>query len=175
MVKIPRIRFSMRGMMVAVVVFALISLGGRETWSWWLGRGYQSQARGSRLLARLSSNLFVPGQPVPVSISYDFKFHSLTPPPGTSCLLLARVWLEDVKTGRAVSWYTFDAGLTAGGRETASGTFTWNAEVPHEGRYFLRFHLDEITPSGKAKFVSGQGAAVILTRKPETDPSGAKP
>ena len=153
----PRVRLTVRRMMVAVAVVAVLCLGGREYWAWWLRRGYHSPVYQSRLSAQVAirSHPWVldPGSPIPVTITYDFRFAKRKPSTGTTCLLLAAVWFEDHETGQYVDGYTFDAPLTVGGREKATGSFTWEAMIPHAGRYMLRKHLSYAGPSGELKWV----------------------
>jgi len=65
------------------------------------------------------------------------------------CLLWANVWFEDLESGLPVESYAFDAPLTVGGRESASGSLTWNAFLPHPGRYQLHRDLYYKEPLGE--------------------------
>jgi hypothetical protein len=146
--RLPRVRISVLRMMVAVAILAVACLGVREYWTKWSRRGGSNPVFPSELSASAGTKavqVLVPGHPIPVSIMYDFRFGNPfgnpKPAPGTTCRLLASVWFEDVGTGLYVDGYSFDAPLTVGGRETASGTITWDAMIPHPGRYCLRYHL----------------------------------
>jgi hypothetical protein len=149
----------MRTMMVVVAIVAVTSLVGRETWTWWLTRGRITAVYPSQLSASASSQgielTWAEGQSIPVAITYNLMFGTQKPPQGTTCLLIAEVWFEDVATGRAVDRYTFDAPLTVDGRETASGSLTWNALLPHPGRFMLRYMLHCVGRAGELHLVNG--------------------
>jgi hypothetical protein len=61
-----------------------------------------------------------------------------------------------------VETYTFDTLLTAGTRDSASGTFSWEASLPHPGRYFLRCFLHWKTPTGELRGMNGNGHLYII-------------
>jgi hypothetical protein len=133
-------------MMVIVALAGVACLGAREFWAWWLRRNHTNPVSPSQLSAKAAVGRgnrvrWVAGQPIPVQITYDFKFGNRKLPPGSSCLLWADVWFEDLEAGLAVESYTFDAPLSVGGRESASGSLTWNALLPHPGRYMLHRDL----------------------------------
>jgi hypothetical protein len=154
------VRFKLRTLMVVVAIVGLACVGGRELWRRWLRPDYQNPVASSYLSAR-AGNWQPLGwradQPIPVTVTYDFRFGPVKSPPGTTCKLLAEVWFEDQATGRSVGGYTFDALLTAGARETASGTFVWEAELPGPGQYFLRYFLYWYTPAGEKQGMNGGG------------------
>ncbi len=169
--------------MIVVVVFALASLGGRELWAWWLLKGYRNPINPSTITARAMTKDNKPpivGRPTPILVDYDFNFSNPKPPPGTTCLVLGSVWFEDVKTGRYVNGYTFDAPLTVGGRESTSGTFFWDAMIPRPGRYSLRYHVYHVVSSQDLRDAGssgGTGYDFIETppsTKPPSDP-GVEP
>jgi hypothetical protein len=161
--------------MVVVAVLAVAFLVGREYWARW-GRPFsRSWVYGSQLSTSAGTTLELslsPGQSVPVVITYNFKFRTPKPAPGTTCLLYAEVWFEDRSTGRAVDCYSFDAPLTVGGREAASGSLTWDAVLPRPGRYFLRNMLYCVEPTGELKMLNGSGKLYIVVPAP---PSGPPP
>ncbi len=166
--KLPRLRFSVRWMMVAVVVMALASLGWREYQIRLLGNDFRDPIFNSQLMARPTGSTmkepYVPGRPFPVTISYDFKLST----PKTSSLILGSIWLEDVAIGKAVDSYMFDAKLTVGEREACSGSFTWDAMVPHPGRYQLRYHRYHQMANGKMQ--GGNGGGTFHEFLPEAKP-----
>lgn len=153
------VRFRMRTMMVLVALAGVACLLGREYWAWWLRRDDSIPVRPSRLHVVSAGGpnglTWAPGRPIPVAITYDFKFGTPKPAPGTECLLLAEVWFEDVETGRFVDGYTFDAPLTVGGRETADGSLTWEAVLPRPGQYQLRHVLNFVGPAGERRMING--------------------
>jgi hypothetical protein len=156
-------------MMVVVAIVGLACLGGRELWRKWLRPDYRNPVYSSYVSAR-AGNLqltWSAGQPTPVTVTYDFKFGPVKSPPGTTCKLLAEVWLEDLATGRSVGGYSFDAFLTAGGRETAAGSFIWEAELPGPGRYFLRYFLSWYTPAGERRMMNGGGTLCVVVSAAE--------
>jgi hypothetical protein len=162
-----RPRFKVRTMMILVAFVGVASLGGREVWRRWLRQDYRNPVFPSSVVARVGSNegmrlAWNPDQPVLVSVTYDFKFGPSKPPPGLACELFAEVWFEEVATGAAVETYTFDALLTAGSRDSASGTFTWEPSLPHPGRYFLRSFLHWKTPTGELRGMNGSGRLYIV-------------
>ena len=118
-------------------------------------------------------------QPVPVAITYNFKFGTPKPEPGMTCLLLAEVWFEDVATGRYVDGYTFDAPLTVGGREAAAGSLTWDAMLPRPGHYQLRHLLHFVGPEGYLRMLNGGSFLYkVVAAEPSSQPSsqpGTKP
>ena len=153
-----RVRFTMRTMMVLVAVIGLICLGSREVWRKWRGRGFYSPVYPSHVSASAGNQLktiWTPDQPTPVVITYNFTFSTRKPAPGTTCVLLAEVWFEDVATGLPVVGYSFDAPLTVGGREAASGHLTWDAVIPHPGRYFLHHMLYYTDLAGELRGANG--------------------
>ena len=94
-------------------------------------------------------------------------------------LLLGQVWFEDVETGLAIGGYSFDAPLTVGGHEAASGSLTWDAVLPHPGRYNLRAMLYYTGPAGELRVANGHGrfynfVAVTPSNPPPIRP-GANP
>jgi hypothetical protein len=144
--------------MVVVAIVGLACLGGRELWRRLFRPVYSNPVSPSGLSARAGNwqpLTWRANHPTPVTVTYDFKFGPPKSPPGATCKLLAEVWFEDQATGRSVDGYTFDAFLTAGGRETASGTFIWEAELPGPGQYFLRYFLYWYTPTGERQGVNG--------------------
>jgi hypothetical protein len=172
----PRVRFTVRRMMVLVALAGVACLGARESWAWWLRRNQPNPVYRSRLTAsagRMMSELgWVAGRPIPVVITYDFKFRNPKPAPGTTCVLFAQVWFEDRATGRVVDSYTFDAPLSVGGREAASGSLTWDALLPRAGRYQLHRDLYYKWPTGDLRRASGGStgynveAAVLSSQRP---------
>ncbi len=169
-----RVRFTLRTMMVLVAIIGLTCLGGREVWRKWRDRGYYpvypsfvSASAGNQLKRNWAAD-----QTTPVVITYNFTFGTRKPAQGTTCILLAEVWFEDVATGMAVVGYSFDAPLTVGGREAASGSLTWDAVVPHPGRYFLHRMLYYTDRAGELRGASGGSrlyefvAAEPLTQPP---------
>jgi hypothetical protein len=174
--RFPKPRVTVRGMMVAVAILALASLAGREGWRWWLRRGERNPVQLSQLSAGpigRSEETLVPGRPVPVPITYDFRLSSPKPPTGTTIVLWASVWFEDSRTGLYVDGYTFDAPLIVGERESTSGTFDWDALIPHPGRYHLRSELHYSTPSSELKFFKGGGSSYHFAEaEPVSQPGG---
>jgi hypothetical protein len=77
------------------------------------------------------------------------------PAPGTTCVLLAEVWFEDVATGLPAVGYSFDAPLTVGGREAASGYLSWDAVIPRPGRYYVQRTLYYTDLSGELRRANG--------------------
>lgn len=160
--RFPRARFTLRWMMVLVALVALACLGAREYWARSVRRAQPNPVYPSTLSAtagRRNQLDWDDGQPIPVVISYDFRFGNPKPAPGTMCLLLAEVWFEDQKTGLAVEGYSFDAPLVVGGREVASNSFTWDALLPRPGRYMLRYRLNWIEPTGELRLIGGGGTS----------------
>jgi hypothetical protein len=167
-----RVRFRLRTMMVVVAIIGVACVGGRELWRRWRRPEYWNPVSPSHLSARAGSGqplTWRANQPTPVTVTYDFKFGSPKSPPGTTCKLLAEVWFEDQATGRSVDGYSFDALLTAGGREAASGTFIWEAELPGPGRYFLRYFLSWYTPAGKLQMMNGGGTLCRIVAAAEAN------
>ena len=155
-------RFKMRTMMLLVALFGAACLGGREVYRRWLRPQYSSPVFPSHVSAQVGSGwghllLWNPDQPTLVFVTYDFKFGPRKPPPGLSVVLFAEVWFEEVATGAAVETYTFDSVLTAGSRDATAGTFTWEASLPHPGRYQLRSMLHWKTPTGELRMMNGNG------------------
>jgi hypothetical protein len=144
--------------MVLVAIAGVACLGGREVWRRWLRADYRNPVFSSRLSASAGywhRSTWRADQPTPVTITYDFKFGPVKSPPGTTCKLLAELWFEDQASGRSIGSYTFDAVLTAGRRDTASGEFIWEAQLPGPGRYFLRNFLYWYTPAGERRMMNG--------------------
>lgn len=169
--RLPCVRFTVRRMMVAVAVLGLTCLAGRESWAWWLRRPHPNPVSPSQVSAtagRGNKLTWSPGRSVPVDISYQFGFGNPMPAAGTTCLLFAQVWFEDVATGRSVDSYSFDAPLVVGGRETALGSLTWDAVLQHPGRYMLRSYLYYQKPSGELQMFTGGGHGYNVV---EVDPS----
>jgi hypothetical protein len=155
-----RLRFTMRTVMVLVAVIALICLGGRDAWRKWRGRGFYNPVYPSYVSASAGNQLkmiWTPDQPTPVVITYNFTFGKRKPAPGTTCVLLAEVWFEDVATGLPVVGHSFDAPLAVGGREAASGDLTWHAVIPRPGPYFLRRMLYYTDLAGELQHANGGG------------------
>lgn len=149
-------------MMVLVALGGVACLVGREYWAWWQHRGRDIPVGPSSLSASAGPQAQLDwhaGQSVPVAITYQFGFGPSKPAPGTTCLLLAEVWFEDVGTGLAVTGYTFDAPLVVGGREAVSGSLSWDAMLPRPGRYMLRCMLNYVDPTGELRMISGEGSA----------------
>jgi len=166
-----RVRFTVRTMMVLVALVGVTCLVGREYWARWLRRSRHIPVYPSQLSASAGERIELiwgTGKPVPVVITYNFKFGTPKPAPGTACLLLAEVWFEDVALGLAVDGYTFDAPLTVGGREAASGSLTWDAILPHPGRYNLNYLMYWIGPTGELRTVGGGGRVYNVVRAPQT-------
>jgi hypothetical protein len=174
--RLPKVRVTVRGLMVVVAIVALITLGGREFWAWWLRRGYRNPVFPSTLSARAGINtnhVLVPGRPIPVSITYNFTFSNPKPPQGATCVVWASVWFEDRETRRYVEGYTFDAPLTVGGRESATGTFTWDAMIPRPGHYLLHYRLYHGLPGGDLKHGNGGGTSYsFVEAAPVSQPPG---
>ena len=149
--RLPRVRFTVRWLMVGVAL-SVVCLCGRECWEVWLRRSHYFPVHPSQLSASVGGRnelIWVARQPLPVAISYNFKFGTWKLAPGTTCVVLAEVWFEDVGTGLAVDHYTFDAPLTVGGREATSGSLTWGAMLPRSGKYHLRRSLSYLGPTGE--------------------------
>jgi hypothetical protein len=180
--RLPRPRFTVRTLMILVGLAGLACLGVREYWAWMRRRDHRNSVSPSTLSASTGRSIqldWCADRPVPVSVTYNFAFGPKKPEPGTTCMLLAELWFEDQQTGLAVEGYTFDAPLTVGGREAASGSFTWEAQLPHPGRYFLNSRLYYVDPAGELRFCSGRGhayqaVAVDWSARPTTV-SGASP
>ena len=169
-----RPRFKVRTMMFVVALVGVACLGAREVWRRWLRPQYSSPVFPSRVSAQVGSGsghqlLWNPNQPMIVTITYDFKFGPRKPEPGLNCELFAEVWFEEVATGTAVETYTFDSLLTSGMRDSASGTFTWEASLPRPGRYQLRALLYWKTPKGELRMMNGSGRVYIVV--PASEPS----
>jgi hypothetical protein len=155
-----RVRFTMRTAMVLVAVMGLICLGGREVWRKWRDGRLYYPVYPSRVSASAGTQIkmiWTQAQPTPVAITYNFSFGTRKPAPGTTCVLLAEVWFEDVATGLPVVGYSFDAPLTVGGREAASGSLTWDAVIPRPGRYFLYEMLYSTDRAGELRLAKGSG------------------
>ena len=169
--RVRRVRFTVRTMMVLVALLGVTCLVGREYWARWGRRASVMWVYGSHVStsagARMELN-YSPGQSVPVVITYNFKFGTAKPASGTVCLLFAEVWFEDVETGLAVDCYSFDAPLTVGGREAATGSLTWDAVFPRPGRYNLRHLLHCIGPTGELQMLEGRGEYYVAKGRTET-------
>src|SRR5580692_11309385 len=79
------LRFRMRTMLVLVALAGVACLLGREYWAWWLRRDHSRPVLPSRLSVSLgppNGLTWAPGRPIPVSITYDFKFGMPKPAPG---------------------------------------------------------------------------------------------
>ena len=168
---VRRFRFTVRTMIVLVALLGVFCLLGREYWEWWSRRSSVTWLYPSRVSASAGTRMelsYLPGQPVPVAITYNFKFGARKPAPGTVCRLLAEVWFEDAATGLAVDCYSFDAPLTVGARESATGSLTWDAILPGPGRYNLRQMLYSVGPSGDLQMLNGSSRVyhVVLPAHP---------
>jgi hypothetical protein len=171
--RVRRVRFTVRTMMVLVALLGVSCLVGREYWTRWGRRSTFMWVYGSHLSTSAGPRnelSFSPGQSVPVVITYNFKFGTAKPAPGTACLLFAEVWFEEVATGVAVDCYSFDAPLTVGGREAASGSLTWDAILPRPGRYYLRHFLHFTGPTGDLQGLEGAGKLYNVVPAPPSSP-----
>jgi hypothetical protein len=148
---------TIRRMMTLVAVLAVASLINRSYWTRHL-RSY-NPVNGSQLHVNVGDTPHLaPGQTVPVSITYHFQFSTFSKPaPGTTVTVLGSVWFEDQETGRYVDGYTFDVPLTVGERESAVGTFVWDALPPQPGHYMVRCLLFYSTPLGGFRRGDGNG------------------
>jgi hypothetical protein len=130
-------RLSLGTMMIGVALLALVCLAGRKYFEHFYFHTTKELNISGGIQAAVDGLVEYPaGQPVPIEVSYQLQFTGKKAPVGTSCLVMCEVWLEDVDGQKVVDGYTFDARLTIGGREAASGEFTWEAITPHPGRYF---------------------------------------
>lgn len=175
-----RFRFATWQLMILIAVLAVASLVGRTLWERSLRRNYRNPVGASQLSVGVVGTghkiEYVPGNPVPVNIVYDFSFNGLKMNRGSTAVVLGTVWFEDTKTGLYVDGYAFDAPLTVGGRERASGKFVWEALVPRPGRYLLRSNLYHVTRSGEPILFSGNGTGYsFIEANPVPAESGAKP
>jgi len=175
-----RFRITTWQLMVLVAILAVASLVGRTLWERSLQRNYRNPVSTSQLSVGVvgtgHKTEYVLGNPVPVIIVYDFSFNVLKMNRGSTAVVPGAVWFEDTKTGLYVDGYTFDAPLTVGGRERASGKFVWEALVPRPGRYLLHSNLYHVTPSGEPILFSGNGTGYsFIEAKPMPAESGAKP
>jgi len=168
--------------MVLVALLGVVCLGGREIWRTWLRRGVYYPVYPSYVSANAGNQLkliWAADESTPVVITYNFTFGTRKPAPGTTCVLLAEVWFEDAVTGLPVVGYAFDAPLTVGGREAASGSLTWEAELPHPGVYWLRSMLYYTRPTGELQFASGSSRRCeVVEAGPSSQPpsrAGANP
>lgn len=152
-----RPRLTIKHMMILVAVFAGASLVGRLLWDA-RPRYYNPVSASDMRAAMPETPDLAPGQTVPVSIHYNCLLNLSgrdKPTPGESVTVVGAVWLEDVQAKRYVDGYTFDALLTAGGRESASGDIVWDALPPHPGPYMLHSDLYFHTPSGLRSGLGG--------------------
>ncbi len=158
----PKIRFGMRGMMIAVAALALVFLGIREyrirAWAAWVEEQNPNPTGLPGLLATLRypdwQNV-VAGRPMPVDVAYQFQLAGTKLPKGTRIVLWAEVAIQDVETMTDVDGYTFDIPLRVGERESASGKFTYVAVIPRPGRYYVRYRLRRQKQTGEWKDDSG--------------------
>ena len=152
----PKIRFSMRGMMIAVAALAVVFLGIREyrarAWAIWV----EAQNPNPMSLSWLSATLRYPDWqhvvldgPMPVDIAYQIQLGGTKLPEGTPILLWVEVAIQDVETKTDLDGYAFDIPLKVGERESASGKLTYLAVIPRPGRYYVRYRLRRQKQTGE--------------------------
>jgi hypothetical protein len=177
--RMPRVRFTLRRMMVVVAALALASWGFKRylhhrevTWGGTRGNpNLLSKCTLSALLARSSmgpDGMIEEGTEVPVDVAYDFALTSPVPPPGLEYLMWVDLCFRDVATGEPAEGYTFDVPLTTGAREHASGKFTWSPKVPRPGTYMLAHYLRYRNPLGEWRMEMGGESRVEVLPRPAT-------
>lgn len=168
----------MRQMMAIVVLFALASLVARAQRQRWVSSRINSPVRKSWLKMTVGGDPLKvplrPENPVPVSIQYHFPFDATGYRQGATARLYATIWFEDMETSRYVDGYSFDATLTVGEREDASGRFVWKARVPHPGYFMLWYSLYEVFPSGELRSLGGSGEKHVFEEVVEPLATGAQ-
>ena len=163
----PKIRFGMRGMMIAVAALAVVFLGIREyrirAWAAWVEAQNPNPISIPWLSATLRSpdwRNIVAGRPIPVDVTYKIQLAGTKLPKGTPILLWVEVAIQDVETHTDVDGYAFDIPLKVGERESASGKLTYLAVIPRPGRYNVRYRLRHQKLTGEWKDDTG-GASMI--------------
>ena len=182
----PRFRLSIRMMMIGVALIALAAFGARYSWERWLYRGYPNPIDASMdvqygrdgnlipgnqtIIHAVYPMSLVAGDPIPVGVGYRVRLLRPMPPPGTTYNVWMGVWFEDQETGLPVDGYTFALPLTVGGRESASGTFTWNAAITQPGTYALHHYAYYKAPFGEWR---GRGGGMTGGFFVEAAPGGS--
>ena len=166
--KWPRLRLSVRQMMIGVAVLAVAFLVARYSWERWLRRSYLNPLKASMdAKIQLDAEMHA-GRPIPVVIHYDYQIGNPKLPPGTIYYLWAGVWFADRETGFPVEGYSFVAPLTVAGREAASGSFIWNALMTEPGMYSVHHSLRYKPAFGEWQGLSG-GTLKYVRIKPSSE------
>jgi hypothetical protein len=161
--------------MIIVAILALALLAARTYWLATRRLDDPNPLMNSKLSARIPwDHELVIEQPIPITIDYAFRLNVSTSPPGSVFLAWAEVWLEDAGTGLPVVTHIFDAPLTVGARESASGTFRWEPTLDRAGEYRLGTRLRYRRPTGRWQSVSGSKHSGIVVRESPSE-SGAEP
>jgi hypothetical protein len=96
------------------------------------------------------------GQPVPISINYDFRLdREGGAPPGMPMLVQVKIWVVDTTTGAVIDRCDFNRLLVAGIRGETSDAFVWSARNPGPGKYRIKRWLKAWQPVGDKKNWSG--------------------
>jgi hypothetical protein len=163
--RLPRVRITLRRLMIAVAVFALALGYGLD----WFRRANKSHMR-----VRLSAEPLWPetpaGQRVPISIDYGFGLDlEGDAPPGMPLLVQSRLLIVDTATGAVIDRCDFDQLLVAGIRDNTTDTFVWWAKNHGPGRYRVKRWLRAWQPIGAKKLWSGGGSKAyrVLPDPPE--------
>lgn len=149
----PKLRFSMRGMMIAVATLAVVFLGIREyrirAWAAWVESLNPYPVAITKLsVTPINHGYTVPGRPLPVEIDCDFKLTGAKLPKGTNILVWIAVAIQDEKSKTDVDGHSLFIPLKVGERESASDKFTYVAIVPRPGLFYLRHELSSQTLTG---------------------------
>ena len=152
----PKLRFSMRWMMIAVAALAVVFLGIREyrvrAWALWIeGQNPNPIGRTTFSASIRDPRNIVAGRPIPVDVTYKIQLAATKLPKGTPILLWVEVAIQDVETMSDVDGYAFDIPLKVGERESASGKLTYLAVIPRPGRYNVRYQLRHLKLTGEWK------------------------
>jgi hypothetical protein len=161
--RIPRVRITVRRLMVAVAMLAFALGYGLH----WLRRADKYHMN-VRIFAQAMWPGNATGQPVPISIGYDFRLdHEGDAPPGMPLFVEARIKVVDTATGIVVDRCDFDRLLVAGIRGNTSDSFVWLARNPGPGRYRIERWTRAWQPVGGKKSFSGGNQIYRVS----TDPS----
>lgn len=140
--------------MAVVALCGLAALGLRwyrtyRTWEWWLTKVNPNPIEASRMNVSVRPGVeVVVGRPIPIDASYSIGFTNPTPPPGMKFQVCISYWLEEWKAGKPADGYTVHLELSAGKRESASDTLTWETIIPHPGVFRLHYDISYRSPVG---------------------------